>query len=78
MFRRMNRWKPEHRKAFITSLPAGALIGLAIGFITNRAAQAWGFLVWVTDRPADAIFWILAGAVVAGSVIYVWRLLQSN
>jgi hypothetical protein len=68
----------KHHKAFLASLPAGAVIGLAVGFVTTRAAQAWGLLVWLGERPADAIFWMVGGAVVAGSAVYVYRLLQSN
>jgi hypothetical protein len=68
----------KHQKALFASLPAGALIGLAIGFTTNRTAQSWGLLVWLTDRPADGIFWMLAGAVVAGIAIYVWGQLRPD
>jgi hypothetical protein len=73
----MGGWELAHRKALLASLPVGAIAGLAVGFVTSRAAQAWGLLLWFEERPIDPIFWMLAGAILAAGIIHIIRLLQA-
>jgi hypothetical protein len=66
----------RYLKAFFLSLPVGAIIGLAFGFATRE--RAWGVFSWISIFPETAIFWMFAGALVAGLGICLLRLLQSN
>jgi len=77
--------KAPYLKAFLASLPTGAVIGLAFGFSVRGSRTAllnpiwWrGNGAWLADYPADAIFWLVAGAFVAGKAVYIWQLLHSN
>jgi hypothetical protein len=68
--------RAHYLKAFFVSLPVGAVIGLAFGFATRE--RPWGVFAWISIFTADAIFWMFAGALVAGLGICLLRLLQSN
>jgi hypothetical protein len=73
----MTGWK--YCKAFVVSLFAGALIGLAFGFAANENWQGRaGLSYWLGAHPAEAVFWTLAGALLGGCAIYLWRLLHSQ
>jgi hypothetical protein len=66
-------------KVFFASLPAGALIGLAFGFAERGSrTPLFGYSGWLRAYSADALFWAVAGAFVAGMAVYVWRLLHSD
>ena len=69
--------RAHYLKAFFVSLPLGAVIGLAFAFAA-RGPRRWDFFYWISFNPADAIFWMFAGALVAGLGICLLRLLQSK
>ncbi len=71
-------------KAFLASLPTGAVIGFAFGFATRVDRPPRPLFTyldyhgWLDEYTYDAVFWLVAGAFVAGMAVYIWRLLHSN
>ena len=72
--------KARYTKAFLASVPIGALIGLAFGFAVRGGTRVplLGDYGWISRDTADAIFWAFAGVLIAGAIIYIVRLLHSN
>jgi hypothetical protein len=67
--------KARYLKAFLASLPAGAVIGVAFGF-SQRIIHQVPFFSWLAWVPGEAMFWAVAGAFVTGTAVCVWRLLH--
>jgi len=71
-------WKREHLVALLVSLIVGATAGLMAGFtVAHTPMTPYGLTVWLEVRNADAAIWAAQGAIVAGGLVYLWRLLSN-
>jgi hypothetical protein len=66
---------PAQAKAFAAIVAAGAVAGLALGYLL-RAQNSWTPTMWLTYDAADALMAVAIGAVVVGCGIYAWRVLS--
>lgn len=73
----MSEQKENRRKAFLVSLPLGAVLGLAFGY-ANRNYHSYALHAWWNNFPGEALFWMAAGAFAAGCAICLWNLLHTN
>jgi len=74
------RWKHEHQVAWIVASALGAAVALLYGFSRSRysAGESGGalFALWL-ERPELYWHWPMMGAVIAGLVFYLIRLLRA-
>jgi H+/Cl- antiporter ClcA len=66
-------------RIFIPAIVIGAVVGLAVGYITFKATGGRvDFVVWISpDHPSghatDALMWMIGAMVVAGAVAFLRR-----
>jgi prolipoprotein diacylglyceryltransferase len=68
-------WKPEHRAALAIATAAGSALGVAIGYSLLRYRS--GIDRWLRDDPWDVVFWAVVGGIVAGAIVYVYRVFSN-
>lgn len=78
------KWKREHQVSLLLFMIAGAVLGMAYGYLAYAAGSGasgafYRFSQWLFDYRYDqsAFGWAAAGALISGILAYASKLLRS-